>query len=223
MGPVIGEILPLALGIAISPMPIMAVTVMLLSPKARGSSIGFLIGWVVGIALMGTLFVFVSTLLPPAPPHSDWVPVGLIEVLLGLLLLGFAVRTWRNRPRGTDEIPVPRWIRAIDSLTLWRALAIGFVYSAFRPKNLLITFAAGVVIGSAALPLVPTVVSGVIFVVIAASTIVGPVIAFFTGAPRVTSSLEELREWLLRNVSTVTATTLLFLGVVVVGMGIAQF
>ncbi len=54
MAPVIGEILPLALGIAISPIPIIAAILMLLSPKARVTSIGFLLGWVVGITVRGT-------------------------------------------------------------------------------------------------------------------------------------------------------------------------
>ncbi|GAB3606497.1 hypothetical protein GCM10027413_19060 [Conyzicola nivalis] len=223
MGPVIGDVLPLALGIAISPLPIMATTIMLLSPKARGTSVGFLIGWVAGITVMTTLFVLLAALLPSVRPHTPNVLIGAIEMLLGLLLIVLAVRTWRARPRAGESPPVPRWITAIDSLTLWRGLAVGFVYSAFRPKNLLISLAAGVVIGSARLALAPATVVMAIFVALAASTIAAPVVAFFSGAPRVTTGLEGLREWLLRNISTVTATALLFLGVVIVGMGIAEF
>ena len=223
MGPVIGDILPLALGIAISPLPIMATTIMLLSPKARGTSVGFLIGWVAGITLMTTLFVVLAQLLPSTRPHAPALITGIVEILLGLLLVGLAVRTWRARPRAGEKPPVPRWINAIDSLTLWRGLAVGFVYSAFRPKNLLISLAAGVVIGSAGLRLAPSAIVLVIFIVFAASTIAAPVVAYFSGAPRVTTGLEGLREWLLRNVATVTSTALLFLGVVIVGMGISQF
>ena len=47
---VIGEILPLALGIAISPIPIIAAILMLLSPRARTTSVGFLLGWEIGRA-----------------------------------------------------------------------------------------------------------------------------------------------------------------------------
>ena len=223
MGPVIGDILPLALGIAISPLPIMATTIMLLSPKARGTSVGFLIGWVAGITLMTTLFVVLAQLLPSTRPHTPALITGIVEILLGLLLVGLAVRTWRARPRAGEKPPVPRWINAIDSLTLWRGLAVGFVYSACRPKNLLISLAAGVVIGSAGLRLAPSAIVLVIFIVFAASTIAAPVVAYFSGAPRVTTGLEGLREWLLRNVATVTSTALLFLGVVIVGMGISQF
>lgn len=223
MAPVIGEMLPLALGIAISPTPVMATIIMLLSPKAKGTSVGFLIGWVIGIAIMTSLFALLSSLLPTVRPLSPLYVIGGVEILLGVVLIGLAVRTWRARPRSGEVTAVPRWVRAIDSLTLWRGLAIGFVYSAFRPKNLLISLAAGIVIGSAGLEALPAVLATAIFTVIAASTIAAPIVVYFSGKQRVTATLEDTREWLLRNVAVITATALLFLGVVVVGMGIGQF
>ena len=45
MGTVIGDLLPLALGVAISPVPIIAVILMLLSPRAGAASLGFAVGW----------------------------------------------------------------------------------------------------------------------------------------------------------------------------------
>ncbi len=44
MGPVIADILPLALGIALSVIPIVAVILMLFSQHARSTSLGFLVG-----------------------------------------------------------------------------------------------------------------------------------------------------------------------------------
>jgi len=223
MGPVIGEMLPLALGIAISPTPVVATIIMLLSPRAKGTSVGFLIGWVGGIAIMTTVFALLSALLPKSRPQTPMYTVGGVEIVLGVLLIVLAVLQWLRRPKAGEHAPVPRWVKAIDSLTLWRGLAIGFVYSAFRPKNLIISLAAGVVIGSAGLEVLPAVLATAIFTVIAASTIAAPIVAFFSGRQRVTSTLEETREWLLRNVGTITATALLFLGVVIVGMGISEF
>ena len=48
MGGVIGDLLPTALGVAISPVPIIAVILMLLAPRAKAASVGFLLGWVSG-------------------------------------------------------------------------------------------------------------------------------------------------------------------------------
>ena len=64
MGSVIGEILPLAVGIAISPVPIIAVILMLLSPRAKATSVGFLLGWLFGIIVAIVLFTLLSSVLP---------------------------------------------------------------------------------------------------------------------------------------------------------------
>src|SRR3954452_16607244 len=57
VGKVLGDLLPLAVGVAISPVPIIAVILMLLAPKAGRASTGFLIMWVVGIAAATTVFL----------------------------------------------------------------------------------------------------------------------------------------------------------------------
>ena len=64
MTAVIGDILPLALGVAISPIPIIAAILMLLSPKAKGTSVGFLVGWVLGIIVAVTVFSLLSSIIP---------------------------------------------------------------------------------------------------------------------------------------------------------------
>jgi hypothetical protein len=64
MNEVIGEILPLAVGIAISPIPIIAAILMLLSPRVKGTSVGFLIGWLVGIVVAIVLFTLISSIIP---------------------------------------------------------------------------------------------------------------------------------------------------------------
>jgi hypothetical protein len=45
MGAVVGDPLPLAVGVAVSPVPIIAVILMLLAPRASGTSAGFGLGW----------------------------------------------------------------------------------------------------------------------------------------------------------------------------------
>jgi len=45
MGAAIGQALPLAVGVALSPIPIIAVALMLMSPRARLNGPGFVLGW----------------------------------------------------------------------------------------------------------------------------------------------------------------------------------
>ena len=87
MGDVIGEVLPLALGVAISPVPIMAAILMLLSPRAKGTGVGFLLGWVAGIVVAVTAFTLISSLLPDEDADASKPVQGTIKLALGVLLL----------------------------------------------------------------------------------------------------------------------------------------
>ncbi|WP_382309738.1 GAP family protein [Herbiconiux sp. UC225_62] len=223
MGPVIGEILPLGLGIAISPIPIIAAILMLLSPRARTTSLGFLAGWVVGIVIAVVVFTLLSSILPDSDSDGSKPVAGVIKIILGALLLLLAVKQWRSRPHGDTEPALPKWMTAIDSMTAVRALLLGFVLSALNPKNLLMGVAAGLAIGGATLTVGGDVVAIVIFTVLAASTVAVPVIAYLAASSRLAGPLEALRKWLVHNNATVMAILLLVIGVVMIGKGIGSF
>lgn len=103
----IGEILPLAVGIAISPIPIIAAILMLLSPRAKGTSLGFLIGWLVGIVVAIVLFTLLSSIIPQETGDSSPV-AGVIKIILGALLLFLAIKQWRTRPAGGEHANMPK-------------------------------------------------------------------------------------------------------------------
>src|SRR5688572_14727251 len=111
MGSTVGEVLPLAVGIAISPIPIIAAILMLLSPKAKGTSLGFLIGWLVGIITAIVIFTLLSSVLPQTDDGPTTV-VGVIKIVLGALLLLLAVKQWRSRPAKGETAALPKWMAA---------------------------------------------------------------------------------------------------------------
>jgi threonine/homoserine/homoserine lactone efflux protein len=222
MGPVIGEILPLAVGVAISPVPIIAAILMLLSPKAKGASVGFLLGWITGIVVAIVVFTLLSSVLP-AQDESGSSPVrGVIKIILGALLLFLALRQWRGRPAQGEQATMPKWMSAIDS-TAGKALGLGFLLSAVNPKNLLMAISAGLIIGGAGLAVGQTVVVIVIFVLLAASTVLIPVVAYLIASERLAGPLDSLRAWLVNNNATIMAVLLLVIGVAVIGKGIGSF
>jgi threonine/homoserine/homoserine lactone efflux protein len=223
MGSVIGEILPLALGIAISPIPIIAAILMLLSPKARGTSLGFLVGWLLGIVVAVVLFTLLSSVIPQGDADDPKPVAGVIKIILGAALLLLAVKQWRGRPKEGVEPAMPKWMSAIDTMTPGRGLVLGFLLSGLNPKNLLMGVAAGVAVGSGSLAVGEIVVSVVVFTVIAASTVAVPVIAYLAATSRMTGPLESLRKWLVDNNATVMAVLLLVIGVVLIGKGIGSF
>lgn len=223
MGSVIGDILPLALGIAISPIPIIAAILMLLSPKAKGTSVGFLIGWVLGIVVAVVLFTLLSAIIPEQDQDASNPIAGTIKILLGAGLLFLALRQWRSRPKPGQDAALPKWMAAIDTMTAGRGFVLGFLLSAVNPKNLLMGIGAGVIIGTGGLTLGETTLAIVVFTVIAACTVAIPVIAYLVASERMAGPLESLRGWLVHNNATVMAVLLLVIGVVLVGKGIASF
>lgn len=223
MGAVIGDILPLALGVAISPIPIIAAILMLLSPKARVTSVGFLLGWVAGIVIAVTVFTLLSSVLPSGDANDSNPVTGVIHLILGVLLVLLALRQWRRRPKAGEEPALPKWMQAIDHVTFPKALGLGFLLSAVNPKNLLLAAAAGNDIGAADLDTGSIAGTIAVFTLIAASTILIPVVGYLIAASRLQGPLDSLRGWLAKENAVIMAVLLLVIGVDVIGKGIAAF
>ncbi len=221
MGEVVGELLPLAVGIAISPVPIIAVILMLLAPRAGGTSFGFLVGWVTGIAVAVVVVLLLASGVTGDSSGDDPTAVSSwSRVVVGVLLVLLAFRQWRDRPKNGQAPSLPRWLEAIDKVTPVKAVGLGFLLSAVNPKNLAMAIAAGVAVGSADLTGGQQAVAVVLFVVIAASTVAIPVIAYAVAPDRMRRPLDSLKAWLEVNNSTVMAVLLLVIGTVVFGKGL---
>jgi threonine/homoserine/homoserine lactone efflux protein len=220
MNQVFGELLPLAVGVAISPIPIIAAILMLLAGKAGATSLGFLLGWVAGIAVAtGVSVAFAGAGFGGSDDPSSavsWTKMG-----LGVLLLLLAVRQWRGRPKPGADAPLPGWMSAMDTFTWAKAAGLGFLLSAINPKNLLMCVAAGVAIGSGGLSSGDETVAVAVFTVLAASTVAVPVLAYAVARGRLHGPLEELKKWLLAHNAAVMTVLLLIVGSVLIGKGIS--
>ncbi|QDP96797.1 GAP family protein [Microlunatus elymi] len=221
MGQAIGDILPIALGVAISPMPIMAVILMLMSPRGRGASVTFLLGWVLGIAVVLTV---VTLVIGPASGSDSSGPspvASIIKIVLGVLALFLAFRQWRGRPKPGQTPQLPKWMAAIDKVTPAKAFGLGALLSGINPKNLTLCLAGGVAIGSVGLDAGQAAVVIVIFVLIGSCTVAIPVIAFLAAQKAVQPKLDELRGWLGAHNAAVMSVLLLVIGVTIIGKGVA--
>jgi threonine/homoserine/homoserine lactone efflux protein len=221
MGGVIGAILPHAIGIAISPIPIIAAILMLLSPRARRTSVGFLIGWLVGVFVATLVFAIAAAAVSTTTPSAGRPILGVVQVLLGLLLLFLALRQWRKRPRDGQEPALPAWLAAIDRLGFGTALGLGILLSAVNPKNLVLAASAGAIIGATNLSVGAVVGTIGIFTLLSSLTILVPVVGYLFAARRLEGPLRALHGWLVRENATIMAVLFLVLGAVVLGKGIA--
>lgn len=221
MNGVLGDLLPLAVGVAISPVPIIAIILMLLAPKAGSTSLGFLVGWVVGVVGATTVFTVLAATVGLGDSDSGpSAAASWTKIVLGALLLLVAVRQWRSRPAPGEEAELPKWMAAIDTFTFAKAAGLGAVLAAVNPKNLLLCAAAGTTIGGAGLGVGDQVIAATVFCVIAIVTVAGPVLAYAVARDRMRKPLDDLHVWLQANNAAVMAVLLLVIGTVLVGKGI---
>lgn len=220
MGTVIGDILPFAIGVALSPIPIVAVILMLFSKNARSTSLGFLIGWFLGVAVVTTVIVFVVNPAQQATGGEESPLSASIHLVLGLLLLFLAYRNWKKRPKPGEDVPMPKWMSSIDSLKTGKALGLGALLSGANPKNLALIIGAGVTIASAGLDLTETIVALVIFIILACVTVAAPVIVYLVMGDKATPTLDSWKSWLTHNNATVMMVILLLFGVKLLGDGL---
>lgn len=220
MGSVIGELLPFALGIAISPLPIIVVILTLLSPKARTSSVGFLIGWVVGIlAVIGALTAL-STFLPDRDDSHPSVAAGLVKLALGGLLLVLSVAQWRKRPKGDETPKLPAWMQKVDSLGFGGGLRFGLFLAVVNPKTFIFSTSVAIDLGTSDLTADELIIPLVVFALIAASTVLVPVVAYVIAAERLRAPLSALHVWLSRENHTIMCVLFLVLGFSAIGSGL---
>ena len=216
----LGDLLPLAVGIAISPMPIIAVILMLFSSKARVNGISFVLGWVFGLALVGgvTLALAGAMDMGTTSEPSTW--TSLLKLVLGLLLLFLAYRYWAQRPSSDDEVEMPKWMAGIDSFTPIKAFGLAALLSGVNPKNFLLNTSAMAVIAQAGLTGSALIVTLLIYLLIASITVIVPVIFYLVGGEKAQKTLDGWKTWLTANNAVVMAVLLLVIGLKLLGDGL---
>jgi threonine/homoserine/homoserine lactone efflux protein len=223
MGEAIGQVLPMAVGVALSPIPIIAVVLMLVSRRARVNGPIFIVGWLVGLAIVG---VIVLAILGPNAANDDGEPtngVSWLKVVLGVLLLLVAARQWRSRPDGAEDPPMPKWMGAIDDLTPAKAAGAGALLSAANPKNLVLAVGAGAAIAQTAISGGEQAIAYAVFAIIGTIGVAAPVVIYFLMADRAPALLAKIRAWMSHNNAVIMSVLCLIIGVKLIGDGIGGF
>lgn len=218
LGDAIGDLLPSAVGVALSPVPIVAVILMLGTPRARSNGPAFALGWVGGLVAVTVLVLLVAGDADSSNGTSTAVTV--VTVLFGLLLLLVAARQWQARPRGNTEPSLPGWMAAIDEFTSARALSLGVLLSAVNPKNLALAVATGAGLAQAGLSTGGDVAGVVVFVGIASLTVAGPVLAYLVAGERAEPVLGDVKQFMVDHNAVIMTVVCLVLAAKLLGTGI---
>ncbi len=211
-----GQTLGLAVGIAVFPVPVIAVILMLLSPASGRNAAFFLAGWLLGLTAVGLLALVAAVGSEGSAEIGD-----AAKVLIGALFIFFAVRKWHRRPRHGEQPEMPAWMAAVDEISAPRALGLGLALAAVNPKNFGLTVAAMASIASAGLDPGQETAALVVFVAVASAGVLSPAVAYLVARERVEAGLDSARVWLVANNGTVMTVLFLVLGAVILGDGVS--
>jgi threonine/homoserine/homoserine lactone efflux protein len=221
MGAAIGDVLGLAAGVAVSPLPIVAIILLLATPRGRANGSLFAVGWLVGLSVLGAVVLLLAG---PADSSDDGQPAawtGWLKLLLGVLLLLLAVRQWRARPAEGAEPEMPKWMAGLDRLRPGQALGLGALLSAVNPKNGGLTIAAAASIAGAGLAGGQQAITLAVFVLIGSLGVLAPLVLYLTAGERAARTLDSWKTWAGDHNAAIMAVLFLVFGLKLFGDGIA--
>jgi len=221
MNDAIGQVLSLGVGVCVSPIPIVAVVLMLATPRARSNGLAFLLGWIAGLAVVGSIVLLVSDGADATGDDGPATWVSILKLVLGALLIALAVKQWRGRPRRDEQPPVAKWMQTIDAIQPPKALGMGALLSGVSPKNLLLTIAAATAIAQTGVGGGEQAVALVIFILIGSLGVGAPIAIYFALGERSRRVLDALKTSMIAHNAAIIAVILLVLGAKLLGDGLA--
>lgn len=220
MGAAIGQSLAIAVGILISPMPLVALVLMLVSRNAKANGTAFVVGWVGGIVILTALVAaLVGTSTHTDTGAATW--VGWVKIVIGLLLLVLGVHSWRGRPAAGEVTPAPKWMAAIDEFSPLKAAGLAVLLGTINPKNLLLAVSGGVAIASATVSTGQQVGAAVVFALVASLGMLTLFGIYLVMGERAGALLKSIKQWMIANNTVIMTVLLLVLGAKVLGDGVA--
>jgi hypothetical protein len=220
MGQGISEVLTFAIGVAISPVPIIAVILMLFSERARVNGPVFLAGWVVALGVVAGVVYAVAdgSSASTSSGASDTISWG--KIVFGVVFLLLAGKQWKSRPAPGAEPVMPKWMAGVDTLSPAKAFGLAVLLAGVNPKNLLLAAGAAAGVAQLGISTGDAVGALVVFVILASLTIAGPVVYYLVGGEKAKAQLDELKGWLGANNATVMTVLFLVFGVDLIAKGL---
>ncbi len=215
---VVGDLLPYSVPVALSPLPVIAVLLLLLGPGGNDKGLCFLAGRIAAmmvLVFLASLFAGWADQETGDKSSSIW-----LRLCLGLLLIALAVRT-AVKPAPDEELP--GWMLTLDRATPLRAAGLGVLLTVANLKELAFIAGAGILLGAAELPAGQAAVCAVIYSFLSALGVAMPVGWACSADEAGKARLIPLRDWLVANRSFVMAAVLLFIGVLLTGGALAEF
>jgi len=220
---VVGELLPVAIGLAmLGIMPMIAAVVLMSSDGGPPKAWAFVTGYFVALIVVTLLLVAAGQQVEESHSEtSNSTGESVIQLLLGIVLLFLSYRNFRKRDAVTTDDAGPGWLKTVDKVSVPTALGLGFAAGAVNPKNLALIPGAAITIIGAGLTTSGVVMISVAFAFIGSCGLAIPLVIPLFAGERTDAVLASLRQWLTRNTAVIMMVLLFILGWVLIGRGLS--
>jgi len=212
MWPLIGGMAVLGLS-ANEPTALLVVLVVLRSGRDRG--VAFVAGWVIALVIVATGAGFVARLgLGPRPGGPRKVTL-VIELVIGVALIAWALWYWLHNRGRAHSLEVPRILGKLTSIRPTSAFLVGVATATYPPAII-----AGTTLLRSDASTVARVIGLTTFVVVGTLMVATPVVANYVAPKWAGRRSDAVFDWTLRHRRILLTVILIVVGSFVAGRAV---
>ncbi len=209
---------PMAMGIALSPAPILAIIMLLMTRRAKFIAPFFLFGWLVGIQIVGTFIIFMPGVIANHGGMSD--TTGTMKIILGIVLLMLIFPIHKKKKSQGEKERVPKIFNKLDGFGMLKVFLIGFVFSGLSIKNIALSASGAAHIHTTSLiDYFETLMAVFYFSLMSSFTLIIPILIYMIVPKKAEISLLLLRNWLVKHHWDIAMVMLLVSGILLFSIG----
>jgi hypothetical protein len=225
MGSLVLQLVPVLLGIILSPLAIMALIAVLVSQHARRNGIAYLAGWIIGLAGLLLLFQWIFRAAHPPVEVSTPLWVALVRLLLALVLIGGGIWVYHKgaarirrmaAASGPKDVAkaatLPGWLQSVSTFRPARTLVLGVGLFVLNPVDATCAILAALDLAVADVTATQQTWTTIVFIIIGVLPIAVPVVWLLISGTRAQPALDSLRAWIAGHTHVLNAALLLFIG-----------
>ena len=194
------------MGLLISPLPLVAIIAIVLSPRARTNGAAFAGGSILVIFAVTLVTALTTTGVGASGGQGNDTIVLVVDIVLALGFLVLAVISWRSRPPAGTEAKAPGWLSAIDSMSAAKTFGLGVVMGITNGKDLPLEIKAGAHIGGTPLAAGAAIGIAAVFAIAGGLALILVTVLAATGSRTITAALGRMKGGLIAYNAAIMAT-----------------
>ncbi|MEM9326536.1 MAG: GAP family protein [Bacteroidota bacterium] len=210
--------LPIALALALSPAPILALIIILMTPQAKKNVLFYMVGWYLGIIAVAIVVFVMPGINNGQTEGGRFLPMA--QLSLAALFLGTAVWKWIHRPRKGDPIHTPKLFRHLDELGRFQSMFMGFALSGLNIKNIALIVAGALTIQFASAYGSIAVLSLLAFALVATGALLMVVAIYYLRRSQIDPVFARWKRWLIKHNNTILIVILIVFGSILLKKGL---